>query len=239
LFIRAFNETEAAAMIRAVFLDIDNTLLDFDAFVKAAMRDGFRKFGLGEYREDMFPVFLRINTEIWQEIEQGRLKFEEMLKIRWNRIFAALGITFDGVRFEDYFREYLFDCAIPVEGAAELLAYLKGKYILCAASNGPYDQQVNRLLRGGMLDCFSKLFISEQIGASKPSSKFFTHCLNELSGITPDEIIMIGDSLSSDMAGAIGMGMKTCYFDKNRSGKTGGMNLDYVVQSLDEIRSFL
>ena len=226
-------------MIKAVFLDIDNTLLDFDAFVKAAMRDGFCRFGLGEYREDMFPTFLRINTEIWREIEQGRLRFEEMLKIRWNRIFAALGICFDGVVFEDYFRDYLFDCAIPVEGAMELLACLKDKYILCAASNGPYEQQLNRLSRGGMLDCFAHVFISEQIGASKPSPKFFDHCLSELNGISPDEILMIGDSLSSDMAGAIGMGMKTCYFDKNRSANTGGLNLDYVVHSLEEIRSFL
>jgi len=226
-------------VIKAVFLDIDNTLLDFDAFVKAAMRDGFCRFGLGAYEESMFSTFLRINTEIWREIEQGRLRFDEMLKIRWNRIFAALGIAFDGVRFEDYFREYLFDCAIPVAGAAELLAYLKEKYILCAASNGPYEQQLNRLRRGGMLDCFSEVFVSEQIGASKPSPQFFTHCLNELSGITPDEIIMIGDSLSSDMAGAAGMGMKTCYFDRNRSGKTGGLSVDYVVHTLDEIRSFL
>lgn len=227
-------------MIKAIFIDIDNTLLDFDAFVKSAMRDGFRKFGLGEYREDMFPVFLRINTEIWREIEQGRLSFEEMQQIRWNRIFDALGISFDGVRFEHYFREYLFDCAIPVAGAMELLNHLKGRYILCAASNGPYEQQLNRLRWGGMLDCFSHVFVSEQVGASKPSPKFFTHCLNVLNAqgdtqICPDEILMIGDSLSSDMAGAVGMGMKTCYFDKNRSEKNGGLSIDHVVYTLDEI----
>jgi len=226
-------------MIKAIFIDIDNTLLDFDAFVKAAMRDGFQKFDLGEYSDERFPVFLRINTEVWREIEQGRLSFEEMQKIRWNRVFEALGISYDGVRFEQYFREYLFDCAIPVEGAMDLLDHLKGKYILCVASNGPYKQQLNRLERGGMLDCFAHVFVSEQVGASKPSPKFFNHCLNELNGIAPDEILMIGDSLSSDMAGAADMGMKTCYFDRNRSGKTGGLSIDYVVHTLEEIQALL
>lgn len=230
-------------MIKAVFIDIDNTLLDFDAFVKAAMRDGFQKFGLGEYREDMFPVFLRINNAVWREIEQGVLSFADMQKIRWNRVFEALGISFDGPHFEDYFRDYLFDCAIPVEGAMELLDYLKDKYILCAASNGPYEQQRNRLRRGGMLDCFAHLFISERIGVSKPSPRFFAHCLSELNAgggaIRPEEIMMIGDSLSSDMAGAAGMGMHSCYFDRNRSGNTGGLAVDHVVRALEEIRGIL
>lgn len=235
-------------MIKAVLIDIDNTLLDFNAFVQAAMRDGFRKFGLGAYEEGMFQTFLRINTEVWREIEQGRLSYEEMLQIRWNRIFAALGICFDGVRFEDYFKDYLFDSAIYVDHAMELLSCLKERYILCAASNGPYAQQVNRLSRGGMLACFSRIFISEQVGASKPSAEFFSHCLNELNAmqkargegeIRPSEIIMIGDSLTSDIAGAAGMGMKTCYFDRARSGNTHGLPIDYVVHSLQDILNFL
>lgn len=235
-------------MIKAIFIDIDNTLLDFDAFVKEAMREGFEKFGLGAYEEGMFHTFLRINTEVWQEIEQGRMCYEEMLQTRWNRIFAALGIRFDGARFEDYFKDYLFSSAIPVDGAAELLARLKDRYILCAASNGPYAQQINRLRRGGMLNCFARIFISEQVGASKPSAKFFSHCLNELNALQqargeqplqPSEIIMIGDSLTSDIAGAAGMGMQTCYFDRNRTGNTRGLAADHVVHALKDILEFL
>ena len=85
-------------------------------------------------------------------------------------ISEALGIDADGVKFEAYFRDCLFDSAIPVEGALSLLEYLKKKHVLCAASNGPYRQQVNRLKVGGMLPYFSDLFISEEIGAEKPSA---------------------------------------------------------------------
>lgn len=235
-------------MVRAVLFDIDNTLLDFDACVKGALREGFEKFGLGAYDESMFPVFVRINSEMWRELEQGRLSYDELWQNRFMRVFSALGVAFDGCVFEEYFRNYLFCSAIPVAHAADILAYLKGRYMLCVASNGPYAQQVNRLRLGGMLAYFSKLFISEQVGASKPSELFFAHCMSEMNAerrrrgeqeLQPGEIIMIGDSLSSDMAGAAAYGMQTCFFCRDEGFRAGDMAMDHVIHSLDEIRSFL
>lgn len=229
-------------MIKAVLIDIDNTLLDFDAYVKEAMRVGFERFGLGVYEDGMFDVFHRINTELWQRIEQGSLTFDELMKFRWNTVFEALGISFDGCVFERFFRGYLFDSAIPVTGAMELLEYLRGRYILCVASNGPYEQQRNRLKVGNMLPYFSEVFVSERIGASKPSKEFFSHCLkklNETDEIHPSEVMMIGDSLTSDMVGAIDSGLKTCFFDRTDSGKGDGLPIDYIVHSLCDIRAFL
>lgn len=235
-------------MIKAVLIDIDNTLLDFDAYVQTAMKEGFALFGLGDYTEHAFTVFDHINNELWQQIENGTLTRDELLAQRWNRVFAALGIEFDGPRFERYFGDRLFSSAIPIEGAQELLEYLSRKYILCAASNGPYDQQVNRLKTGKMLRYFADLFISEKVGCSKPSPRFFEHCLNALNTerkrrgettLRPDEIIMIGDSLSSDMAGAVASGMISCYFDPSASGITNGLPIDYTVHSLAEIKDIL
>ena len=231
-------------MIKAVFLDIDDTLLDFDAYVRNAMKDGFEKFHLGAFDESVYQTFKKVNTLVWHELEMGVLSYEELLKTRWNRIFAALNISFDGVVFETYFKDCLFNSAIPVEGAMDILPYLQTRYLLCAASNGPYEQQVNRLRIGGMLPFFSHLFISGKIGHAKPSQEFFAYCLEAINAdrgekILPDEIIMIGDSLTSDMAGAIDSGIKTCYFDKNRKGNPKNLSLNYVVSSLDEIRSIL
>ena len=235
-------------MIKAVLIDIDNTLLDFDAYVQQAMRDGFEKFGLGRYEDSMYQVFWQINTEMWRGIEQGNLTYEELMASRWNRIFAELGISFDGVIFENYFKDALFESAIPVSGAMDALTRLEGNYILCVASNGPYEQQLNRLKKAGMLPFFSNLFISEKIGFSKPSEEFFSYCLNEINAerrqngkneILPSEVIMIGDSLESDMAGAINMGFKTCFFDKNKSGDAKGLPVDYIVDKPEDIRLFL
>ncbi len=231
-------------MIKAVFIDIDDTLLDFDAYVRTSIRDGFSVYGLGEYTEETYQTFRRENTKIWHELEKGTITFEQLLNTRFTRVFAALGIEFDGPTFETYFRGRLFDSAIPVEGAMEALTYLKKRYPLYAASNGPCEQQKNRLRVGGMFDFFEDCFISEQIGHSKPSKEYFDYCLQKLNEgreipILPSEIIMIGDSLTSDMDGAIGSGLVSCFFDKKKSGQTGGRKVDYVITSLSEIPSIL
>lgn len=235
-------------MIRVLFIDIDNTLLDFDGYVRETMKKGFQKFDLKPYTEEMFPVFRRINTELWQEIEEGKLTLAELTKIRWSRILETLNIDFDGIRFEDYFREGLFHSAIPIDGAMEMLSYLEKRYLLCAASNGPYEQQRNRLKKAGMDPFFSHFFISERIGVSKPAEAFFTRSIQELNEAlihrgedpaTPSEIMIIGDSLTSDMAGGQKSGLKTCLFDRERKYKKEDLAVDHIICDLREISSIL
>lgn len=225
--------------MKVVFLDIDGTLLDFDGYVKESLENGFRKFQLGAYDSRVYQVFEEINTELWQQIERGELTREELMQIRFQRVFDQLGIAFDGRIFEQHFRERLFDSAILIPGAGELVAYLAGKYPLYIASNGPLGQQKNRLTRAGMLRYFTKLFVSEDIGAAKPSAAFFDACFQALPGVRPEEAIIIGDSLTADMAGGIGYGMKTCWYNPGHRERPAELPVDYMVDSLDQIRSFL
>ena len=231
-------------MIKIVFLDIDNTLLSFSEYLKESMRTGFSAFGLKPYTEEMFPVVEEINHGLWKQIEQGLLTYEELLEIRWNKIFSQLGIDFDGRVFETYFKEQLFYSAIPEEGALELLEYLSGKYVLCAASNGPFEQQLNRLRKGNMYDYFSYFFISSKIGAQKPGRDFFDQSFRELRGsgfpkLIPEETMIIGDSVSSDISGGKDYGMHTCLYQKVPDPETDVSKADHVVRSLTEIRNIL
>jgi len=230
-------------MIKAVFIDIDGTILDFDECVKQTMITGFEKFGLKPYEPWMFDVFTEENDKLWCALEKKELTFEELMKKRWNIIFKRLDIDFDGQIFETYLREELKASGIPTIGAFEMLDELKGKYILCTASNGPYLQQINRQTKAGMLDYFDYQFISEKQGASKPAKEFFIPAFEELNDgreipIRPDECLMIGDSMTSDMAGARGFGMNTClYWPSNKPLPKEGY--DVCVKSLKEVASTL
>lgn len=230
-------------MIKAVFIDIDDTLLSFEGYVREAMQSGFEAFGIGPYQEEMLSVFHRVNSALWRRLEEGSLSFEELKKNRWNQVFSALGFQADGVKFEAYFRDRLFDSAIPEEGAIALLEHLKGKYILCAASNGPYRQQVNRLKIGGMLGFFDHLFISEEIGHSKPSREFFDVAFSRLHQggglILPEEAVIIGDSISSDLAGGIGYGLKTVFYNPQSKKIPPEIRADFTVKTLNEITRIL
>ena len=205
-------------MIKAVWIDIDNTLLDFDAYVRDALRTGFERFHLGCFSEEMMPVFHRENGKLWRQIEEGTLTFEELQKIRFRNVFRALGVEGDGPAFEKYFREYIHEYALPVRGAVDMVKALEGRFILCTASNGPYEQQIHRMEISGMNHYFRHHFISERLGASKPSRAFFEAGMQEmnrrqlelgLKELKPEEVLMLGDSLTSDMAGGRDFGMQT------------------------------
>lgn len=225
--------------MKAIFLDIDNTLLSFDEYVKHSMEEGFAHFGLKKYEPGMYETFTKVNNTLWQRIESGTLSFTELEKIRWNQVFQALDIAFDGEAFEKYFRESLYESAIPEEGAYELLNDLQGKYIICAASNGPYDQQVHRLEIADMKKCFDYIFVSEKLGASKPSPTFFDRAFEEMNRgrkeiILPKECMMFGDSVTSDIEGGLRYGMKACLYRRNKK-----MSVPENVTVVDTLREFV
>lgn len=230
--------------IKVLFLDIDNTLLDFDAGAAWGMEQCFQKAGL-EYRTEMFSVFTEENNKIWQKIERRELTMDNLFYVRWQAILAHLGLQADGVEMEKEFRRLLHLTAVPVEGAKEILEYLyKKDYFLCAASNGPYDQQINRLRSADMLRYFSHCFVSEKIGADKPGKQFFDGCMKEFSGIHPSECMMIGDSLTADIAGGQAYGMSTCWFvhsgDKSMNTReNGGKVADHIIYKLEELKNIL
>ncbi len=225
-------------MLKAIFIDIDGTLLDFEACVEETMKIGLAERGVA-YTPEMLPVFHRINNGLWHQIEEGTLSFEELLKIRWNKIFAELGIDLDGVEFETYFRKRLNQSAIPVLGAEQMLAHLAAKYRLFAASNGPQNQQVGRLEKAGMLKYFEDVFTSELIGEEKPSKTFFDYCFNKIVDIAPSEAVMLGDSTTSDMLGGANYGMQTLWFNPTAKPTPENINPDYIIKSLDEVKNIL
>ena len=221
--------------MKAIFIDIDNTLLDFDAYVRESMRAGFARFGLRPYEPWMYDIFVRENDKLWQAIERSELTFARLQEIRWNTVFRALGIEADGIAFERYFREALHESAIPVNGARELLEALRGRYLLAAASNGPYEQQLHRLALAGMKDFFDWFFISERIGYDKPDARYFDACFARIPDFTKERAIMIGDSLTSDIRGGINAGIKTCWFNPKNEENRSGLKPDYEIRRLQQI----
>ena len=235
--------------LKVIFIDIDNTLLDFDAYVRESLKSGMIHYGLGNYSEDVYRTFTRINNRLWQDLEKDIITFDHIKAERFNIIFKELGISFDGPTFEDYFREFLNESAIPVDGAYDLLRSLHGKYIICAASNGPGFQQRHRLDIAGMTKYFDHIFVSEDLGVSKPTKEFFDKCLEVINNsadsgpipYTGPDCCIIGDSLTADISGGRQYGMTAILFNKNNEDYSAQIkaspinNPDYVCNRLTEI----
>ncbi len=224
--------------ITTVFLDVDNTLIDFNKSATKAMKDTFSHFSL-PFSDDYVPVFFNVNDRLWEAVERNELTMTELHATRWKTIFEETHTDFNGVAFEQEFISQLSFSAIEVEGARDLLEYLSKKYTLCVASNTSLALRQNKRLESlDFLKYFTHRFYSSEIGASKPSPEFFTSALNTLGNIPKDEIVFIGDSLSADIKGAEHFGIASIWFNINSIEPTS-ITPKITVTSLSEIKNFL
>ncbi len=219
-----------------VFIDVDNTLLDFDACANQSIEFSCRDFGI-PFSQTLIDIFHPHNLSLWHKLERGEMSKSELFDTRFQSLFDMLGIHADGIAFEASFRKYLFDSCIKVDGAEALLKYLKSKYLVCVASNASYEQQSNRLKNAGLFKYVDKLFVSEDIGFPKPQKEFFDACFSRLNGVAPQDVYMIGDSPTADIKGAREYGMKTIWYDHRKENLS--IPCDHTVTALSEIPTIL
>lgn len=224
-------------MTTTIFVDIDNTLLDFDKCAYLSMKSSFEDCGL-PFDDNMFATFERINLALWHRLEDKIITKEQLFKLRWPTVLAGIGIDYDGNDMEARFKHYLYTYAVTIEGAERLLRYLSQKYKIYATSNATYEQQISRLKSAGFDKYFSGYFISEKVGAEKPSKEFFDHCFNNLT-VSKDEVVMIGDSPTADVKGGSMYGIKTIWLDRRNEQLPEGVKPTHIVKKLVEIESIL
>lgn len=224
--------------VKAVLIDIDNTILDFDRCSEEAIKQSARHFGI-TLPENYFEVFSECNDKLWHLLEEGIITKQDIYDRRWVEIFKRLGVDADGIAFEKMFREKIRSITIPVDGAKELLQYLSGKYPVYCASNASREQQEKRLRSENFHQYMSGFFISEDIGFQKPAKEFFFACTNALYPVKPSEIVMIGDSVNADIIGAKSFGLKTIWFNFRKEEYDDYNFTDYTVNSLGEIKNII
>ncbi len=223
--------------IKTVFIDIDDTLLDFNKSAFISAKKSFNACGL-EFTDQTFDAFLVINNYLWKEVEKGHITREQLHYVRWDMILQKMGMKGDGHLIEQGFLDALFDCAVLKDGAIDICKYLSNKYVLCTASNAPHLQQINRLTISGIKPYVSYIFTSEDIGVNKPDKAFFDACFNKYPLAQKETTIMIGDSLSADVKGAKDYGIKTIWV-KNDILADDSKFADFTVNSLQQIKDIL
>lgn len=220
-----------------VFIDIDDTLLDFTKCANDAIKSACNKFGV-PYTTTLVDTFHPINLDLWHRLEKKEVTKEKLFDTRFQIVFDKLGIKADGIAFETAFRENFHESAILVDGARDLLEYLRSKYKVYVATNASMHQQTNRMKRAELDGYIDGYFVSEDIGFPKPQKEFFDACFKALPDVKPQDVVMIGDSLSADIKGACEYGLKTIWYN-HRNEPTSEVKCDYIVSRLSEIKNIL
>lgn len=225
-------------MIKNVLFDLDDTILDFGKCESIAVSETLRKIGIEPTRE-IVTRYSQINDMHWKRLEKKELTRQQVLVGRFEMLFDELGISFSGSEANEIYKRCLGKQSFFVDGALHLLECLHSVYDLYIVSNGTATVQDSRIAKAGISGYFQEIFISERMGVNKPDIHFFEKCFEKIPGFSPEETVIIGDSLSSDMKGGENVGIKTIWYNPKSVENNMGINIWKEVSYLECIPDIL
>ena len=225
-------------MIRFVLIDLDDTILDFHRAEAAAVSKTLLCLGV-EPTEQIVQRYSEINAAHWRMLERGEITRPQVLTGRYCQLFSEISVDCDPEQTQRIYESHLSQGHYFIPGAEQLLKDLSGKYLLYLVSNGNAAVQEGRLKSSGIEPYFEEIFVSELIGADKPSKAYFDRCFARIPDFDPNQAILIGDSPTSDILGGINAGVKTCWFNLRKRAERPDIIPDERMDRLTELPSLL
>ena len=227
------------ALFTTVLWDVDNTLLDFQLSQRYALEKTFEANYL-MINEEIQSRYDEINHAYWKRFELGEVTKEELLKGRFLTLFDAFGIQ--NVDLPEFMRVYqteLGNVFFYLDDSIHLCEHLKGRVNQYVITNGVTATQKNKLKLSGLWDCMQEIFVSEDAGIQKPYPGFFEYCLGKITEKNKEKILVIGDSLSSDIKGAVLSGLKSCWYNPKGEENTTEYIPDFEIRNLWDVLKIL
>lgn len=228
---------------RWLLLDADNTLFDFDAAEEFALTRTLIRHGITPTPE-VKALYRSINSALWLAYDQGKISQEALGPKRFQLLFEADGFPGepgDPAQWSEFFLSSLADCPTLMPGAEKLCYRLSDRYILALTTNGVPRVQRRRLKNSPLAPYFGdRVFVSGEMGCRKPEKAYFDAVLSALgvSGAQKSKVLVIGDSLSSDIKGAFNSRLDSVWL-RNPGARAGVMKPTYEVESLSQLAQLL
>lgn len=223
-------------MIQTVLWDVDGTLLDFLKSEDYGIRACLEEIGFYGCSEEMLRRYSVINRRYWEALERGEIAKHEVLTGRFRSFFEAEGIRCPDVEaFNRSYQKKLGEHFFENERSLELCRRLKGRVRQYVVTNGTVEAQKNKLRESGLGACMDGVFISDEIGAEKPSREFFRAVFDEIGKPRPGEAMIVGDSLTSDMRGGNTAGLICCWYNPRGEENRTDVRVDYEIRSIWEV----
>lgn len=225
---------------QAVLWDVDGTLLDFGKSERHGIFECMKEFGIEAFDDDMLKRYAKVNRMCWEALERGEMTKQEVLVGRFIRFFEQEGIKCSDVEaFNDAYQKKLGETFFENEDSLSLCRKWHGKIKQCVVTNGTVEAQRAKLRNSGLEQYMDGIFISDEIGVEKPGIGFFNPVLDLLKEIPPERILIVGDSLTSDMRGGNNAGLTCCWYNPKGEKNQKEIRVDYEIAHLWDVDKIL
>lgn len=223
---------------KILLFDLDDTLLDFGANEADSLNKLFEQNGY-DFTDELFQVYNSVNKALWADYENGRIPLDDVLYSRFSETMLKLGKVVDGVEWDSMYRELLGCGCQLMEGALEVCRSLSETHRLFIITNGITKTQLKRIRQSGLSVYFEDVFDSQSIGFQKPSREFFEYVMKHIKDFRPEEALVIGDSLNTDIKGGSLSGIDTCWINSKSQKGAAEIQSTYTISSLTELPDIL
>ncbi|GAA4854987.1 YjjG family noncanonical pyrimidine nucleotidase [Paenibacillus vulneris] len=215
-----------------IFFDIDDTLFDFSKSEKQAFKKVLEKYNLLNSLRLFKKSYQEINKVLWGELENGKLSLVELGSERFKRLFLEHELEIDAVLFNQDYLGFLGEQSHLVQGAEKVINALSHKR-LAIITNGFTNVQTSRINNSPIGGKFEHIIISELTGFQKPQTEIFDYAFHKLQITDKSNVLMVGDSLTSDIQGGINYGIDTCWFNPKHKENTTSFKPTYEINKLE------
>ena len=217
-----------------ILFDADETLFSFDAYL--GLKKMLKVYNLS-FSEQDYLHYKNDNASLWVKYQNGEINAHTLQITRFEKLAQKLGVRPEALN--QAFLDEMANICQPLPGAKELLDSLKGKVKLGIITNGFTQLQQKRLTHTGFAHYFDALVISEQIGAAKPAAEPFIAALAGLDNPEKCNVLMVGDTLESDILGANRFGIDSCWLKHTDNKQRSEIKPTYTVSSLFELKTLI
>lgn len=217
-----------------ILLDADDTLFDFKGAEHDAFSELLSNYGR-EPSEELVSLYSKINDGCWKLFEKNEITLDELKKRRFVEFGEQAGIEGDLSNMGEEYTQLLVKHSRLLPGALEFVRSLYDMGLtLCITTNGIATVQHGRFDNCPISKYLSGLFISQEMGVQKPSKEYFQAVQKALGSVSFDKMMIIGDSLRSDILGGLNVGMDTAWYNP-KGNPAGDIVPKYTASNYDEL----
>lgn len=224
-----------------LLLDADGTIFDYNRAEAYALETTCADLGIAFEAERELPVYRHINAEMWRAFERGEIDPATLSVERFRRFLegSARPDAADPAEMADRYLGHLAEGSFLIPGALEVVRQLAEMAPIAVVTNGLSRVQRSRFAGSGVAEYVEHLVISDEVGSQKPEPGIFDVALEPFEGVPLEEILMVGDSLTSDIAGGVRYGISTCWYNPEGRTNDSGPTPTHEIRRLEDLPSLI